>query len=127
VCSSDLTQKKLLGRITRFLKEGNIEAFSQDQERLGKTIILGDGFDQAEVPLETTADHPRDGHKNKVFLPCMIGKRTVGDNTEAPHMTYLMIAFIQDFWPEAHKGERASHKAKMEKRAPLKAKQKVSQ
>lgn len=121
-----LTQRKLLGRITRFLVDGNLEAFSRDQQRLGETIAFGDGFDQAEVPLETTADHPRDGYKNKVFLPCMVGKRTVGDNTEAPHMTYLLIAFIEDFWPEAHAHERASYKVKKAKKASLKAKKKVS-
>ena len=121
-----LTSEKLLARIAPFLRKGNLEEFSRDQARLIDPIFLGDGFGQAEVPLETAEDHPRDGYKNKVFLPCMIGKRTVGDNTEAPHMTYLMIAYIVDFWPEHHKKERASHKAKMEKRASLKAKKKVS-
>lgn len=120
-----LTQEQLLERITPFLLDGNIEAFERDQARLGEAIFLGDGFGQAEVPMEITADHPRDGYKNKVFLPCMIGKRTVGD-TYAPHMTYLLIAFVEDFWPEAYKRERASHKARKEKKASLKAKKKAS-
>ena len=101
-----------LERITPFLRAGNLEAFIEDQTRLSSNIIFGDGFDQAKVPLEITADHPRAGYKNKVFLPCMIGKRTVGDNTDAPHMTYLLITFIEDFFPQDEEPEKASAKAK---------------
>lgn len=117
-----LTQEELLKRIAPFLRKGNVEAFIRDQQRLLKSIILGNGFDQAQVPLEIAADHPRDGYKNKVLLPCMVGKRTVGDNTSAPHTTYLLIVFIEDFWPEAYKQKRASRQATKEKKASGKPK-----
>ncbi len=117
-----LTQIELLTRIAPFPRKGNVEVFERDQQRLLNSIILGDGFDQAQVPLEITAYHPRDGYKNKVLLPCMVGKRTVGDNNSAPHTTYLLIVFIEDFWPEAYKQKRASRQAKKEKKASGKPK-----
>jgi len=121
-----LTSQGQLDRITPYLRKGNLEELTRDQTRLFDPIFLGDGFGQAEVPLETTADHPRDGYKNKVLLPCMIGKRTVGDNTDAPHITYMLISFVEDFWPQAYRHKRGSHIVKGEKKASRKAKKKVS-
>lgn len=91
-----LTLSNLLLRIKPYIEPGNFQKFEDDQLRLTQRIVLQDGYDQAEIPLQITDKHPK--FANKVLLPCLISKRVIG-STHSPHTTYLLVAFILDFWP----------------------------
>jgi hypothetical protein len=92
--STPLTRDRLLESVRNYIDDEHMKRLNQDQERLANRLILKDRPDQARVPLQFNANHPE--HPNEVFLPCMIGKRTVGEG-RMPHTTYLLISYIRDF------------------------------
>lgn len=107
--ASDITFERLMLRIQPFVAEHDYADFLAEQAQLMKWIVLGNGHAVAEVPLRFKADglddedrlHPNKDIRGKIYLPCLTAKTTVGD-TDHPHSTYLIISFVEQFWPTDH-------------------------
>ena len=109
--ASDITFERLMLRIQPFVAElmTSCGLSSPEQAQLMKWIVLGNGHAVADVPLrfrEATDGgddhlHPNKDIRGKIYLPCLTAKTTVGD-PEHPHSTYLIISFVEQFWPTDH-------------------------
>lgn len=107
--TSDITFERLMNRIQPFIAPEDFEDFLTEQAQLMNWIVLGNGHATAYVPLRFRAEGPETGealHPNKdirgkVYLPCLTAKKTIGD-PEYPHSTYLIISFVEQFWPTDH-------------------------
>lgn len=95
------TAKRLLRSVKAYMEQRYMELFLEDQDNVFDRIVFEDKTGQASVPLQFNAGHPSSQFRDKVFLPCIIGKRTVG-SPDKPHTTYLLVSYIQDFWPIGH-------------------------
>lgn len=91
-----LTFGELMERVKGFMDEKHYNAFIEEQGKLNQTIIFERRNAIATVPIQFNEHHGK--QPNMVFLPVLVGKRTVG-GVNAPHSTFLLIAFIADFWP----------------------------
>ena len=107
--TSDITFDRLMHRIQPFITPQDYEDFLSEQVQLMNWIVLGNGHATAYVPLRFKEDsqeaeaklHPNQDIRGKVYLPCLTAKSTVGD-PEHPHSTYLLISFVEQFWPTDH-------------------------
>ena len=93
------TAAVLLKNVAEFVDEEHLRLFKEDQTRVADRLIFKDSDGQAQVPLQFNHRHPT--LPGKVFLPCMLAKRTMGDPGR-PHTTYLVVSYIEDFWPIDH-------------------------
>ena len=93
-----LTGELLLNNVKPYIKEEHFEMFMQDQQRINEQIIFRDGIATATVPLQFNDKHPDPAFRGKVILPNLVAKRIVGEQ-HRPHVMYLMITFIEDFFP----------------------------
>jgi len=91
-----ITSNVLIENIEECIDHEHLVAFKDDQINAASKIIIKDQYGQAKVPLQFNDKHPT--FPNKAYLPCMVGKRTVG-NTSSPHAVFLLIAFVEDFFP----------------------------
>ena len=107
--TSDITFERLMNRIQPFIAPQDYADFLAEQGQLMNWIVLGNGHATAYVPLRFKDDtqdedavlHPNQDIRGKVYLPCLTAKSTVGD-PEHPHSTYLLISFVEQFWPTDH-------------------------
>ena len=97
--SPDSDQALSLPAVIERLKHRNLvsgpdlDEFHAEQTQLQEDIILGNAPGRATVPLRFNGKHT-EAYRNKSFLPCLLGRRTVGD-TSKPHTTYLLTAFVE--------------------------------
>jgi hypothetical protein len=97
--SPDSDQALTLGGVIERLKHRNLvsgadlDDFHAEQNQLQEDIILGNAPGRATVPLRFNNRHT-EAYRGKSFLPCLLGRRTVGD-TSKPHTTYLLTAFVE--------------------------------
>ena len=106
---SDVTFENLMSRIEPYVDERDYTDFLTEQAQLLKWIVFDNGQASAEVPLrfkgtgngDDGALHPNKEIRGKVYLPCLTAKTTIGD-PEHPHTTYLLVSFIEQFWPTDH-------------------------
>lgn len=107
--TSDITFERLMHRIRPYVTDEDYTDFLTEQAQLMKWIVLDNGHASADVPLrfkapgqdEETQLHPNKDIRGKVYLPCLTAKTTIGD-PEHPHTTYLIISFVEQFWPTDH-------------------------
>lgn len=91
-----LTSADLLNHVKDYVDSDHMEKFIADQQRLTQRVVFEERNATATVPLQFNARH--ESFKNRVFLPCLVGSRTEG-STHVPHTTYLLVVYIEDFWP----------------------------
>ncbi len=108
--SPKVTFSYLMSNIERYVDKETYQAFLDNQAELRDEIILRDGDAVAKVPLRFYGPddavsrsqlHPIEHLRGKVFLPSLTAKTSVGE-TRYPHTTYLIITFVEDFWPYGH-------------------------
>jgi len=91
-----LTVAALLDRLKPYIEPAHYDKFANDQTRLIKEIIFNDGVGQAQVPIQFNDRHPARVHRNRAYLPDLLGKRIVGDD-QSPHIVFLAVAFVEQF------------------------------
>jgi hypothetical protein len=96
------TADKLVNRLSKYnlVEEGDMNKLLKDQERVIDDLLLK-GFIHSEawIPLKFTDNHPY--VRNECHLPVIVSSQTEGD-TSGRHETYLLVAYIKDFWPPDH-------------------------
>lgn len=107
-----LTSERLLKRIDPYVEDEHRTRLRDDQSRVGARIIFEEADAYATVPLQFNGRHPY--FPRQCFLPCLIAKRLVGEQT-GPHETYLLVCYVQYFHPlvkeldnEEDRGERGA-------------------
>lgn len=92
-----LTVGRLLKRLDDYIDTEHMKIFVDDQIRVANVLIFDDRDGRAKIPLQFNNRHPK--LANQVYLPCVVGKRTIGRSEKNPHATYLHIVYIEDFYP----------------------------
>lgn len=96
-----LTFSDMLSHVKPFFESHKYKKFEDDQSHLVQKIIYQGRNGVAKVPMEFNSEHTNPAYRNKCYLPCLVGKLRVGD-INVPHTTYLLINYIEDFWPVDH-------------------------
>ena len=94
-----LTVEQLPKMIEDYVEPEHMKEYMADQKEVTDVLVYRDKEGQARVPLQFNDKHR--GLPNKIFLPCLMAKRTIGQ-TGNPHTTYMVISYIEDFWPIGH-------------------------
>jgi len=96
VTKDSLTMEVLINQLkdSQIVDEADLAEFLVDQSKLTEKIILRNAFSHAKVPLRINGNHPNDEYINKAYLPCLIGKRIVGDPSK-PHCMYLLVCYVE--------------------------------
>jgi hypothetical protein len=87
-----LTAADLLMGLSRDEIVDNLDEFVQDNDRVARRIIFGDGFAWSRVPLRLNQNHPIAQYRKTSYLPNMVGKRIIGA-PERPHAAYYLIMY----------------------------------
>lgn len=90
--------EELVEGIKPYVSAQNMKRFENDQEKVARRIVFQNKNAIPEVPLQFNEYHPDYQFKNQVYLPLLIGKQVIGEVSK-PHETYLLIAYIKDFYP----------------------------
>jgi hypothetical protein len=93
------TSDSLLERIARFVLPDHLKKLKKNQVEVAQRIIFEERNYYATVPLQFNRLHP--SYPDALFLPCLMSKRVVGSQI-GQHETYLVIAYVRDFWPVDH-------------------------
>jgi hypothetical protein len=87
-----LTMSRILNNLKSFMRPADHEEFQKDQLRLTDELIFkNQPCGAARVPIRLNERHP---YRNRMFLPCLIGKKVEGD-TSQPHSSYLIVVYIE--------------------------------
>jgi hypothetical protein len=87
-----LTMSRILNNLKTFMRPADHEEFQKDQIRLTDELIFkNQPCGAARVPIRLNERHP---YRNRMFLPCLIGKKVEGD-TSQPHSSYLIVVYIE--------------------------------
>lgn len=95
--TNPMTFKRLMDQVEPFVRADHMKAFVEDQARATQRIIFENGFASTKVPIHFNERHPHYAHG--VYLPQLIAKRIVGDTPHSPHVMFVFVAMIEDFFP----------------------------
>lgn len=99
-----LTSQSLVERIRPFIDPVDLKRFIDDQASLFEKIVFEGRHYAANIPLQFNECHRYYG--NQIMLPSLIAKQIVGEATK-PHTTFLLVVYIEDFWPIGYQQEAA--------------------
>lgn len=92
------TSQRLLEQVQDYVLPEHMAKLREDQALVSTRIILQERIAHAAIPLQFNERHPNPLYRNGVYLPCMIAKRIVGEQSDK-HETFLLVVYIKDFYP----------------------------
>lgn len=90
-----LTAKTQLEYLRENMDSEAYVALERDQGRVFASLFLRDELTHALVPVQFNDTHNRE-FTNRAFLPCLFGKKIVGDES-SPHYAYFVVCFVESF------------------------------